>query len=149
MHLALQMFLNNDAQARISCLRSAFPTRLAVKNTSISRSRADLAPISLYSMVERVFRDLTQNRLRRGIFREVGELITAIGAYIDQHNQIRSRFSGQPCGTQFEKSDFVSGREPRLVTTDLLPGVGKLPLGSAEGSHGWKAREASDCPPHL
>src|SRR5262249_19678115 len=31
---------------------------------------------------------------------------------------------------------------------DLLPGVGRLPLGS-EGSHGWKAREPSDCPLHI
>lgn len=37
-------------------------------------------------MVERFFRDLTQNRLRRGAFRDVEELITAIGDYIDQHN---------------------------------------------------------------
>ena len=37
-------------------------------------------------MVDRFFRDLTQNRLRRGIFRDVEELITAIGAYIDQYN---------------------------------------------------------------
>ena len=38
-------------------------------------------------MVERFFRDLTQNRLRRGIFRDVEELIMAIGDYIDRHNQ--------------------------------------------------------------
>ena len=37
-------------------------------------------------MVERFFRDLTQNQLRRGIFRDVEELITAIGEYIDRHN---------------------------------------------------------------
>ena len=37
-------------------------------------------------MVERFFRDLTQNRLRRGIFRDVEDLIMAIGQYIDQHN---------------------------------------------------------------
>ncbi len=37
-------------------------------------------------MVERFFRDLTQNRLRRGIFRDVEELIMAIGDYIDKHN---------------------------------------------------------------
>ena len=37
-------------------------------------------------MVERFFRDLTQNRLRRGIFRDVDELIMAIGDYIDKHN---------------------------------------------------------------
>jgi Reverse transcriptase (RNA-dependent DNA polymerase) len=37
-------------------------------------------------MVER-FRDLTQNRLRRGVFRDLEELIMAIGAYIDRHNE--------------------------------------------------------------
>jgi hypothetical protein len=34
-------------------------------------------------MVERFFRDLTEQRLRRGIFRDVEELIMAIGDYID------------------------------------------------------------------
>ena len=38
------------------------------------------------NMVERFFRDLTQNQLRSGIFRDVEELITAIGEYIDKHN---------------------------------------------------------------
>ena len=41
---------------------------------------------SWLNMVERFFRDLTQNQLRRGIFRDVEELITAIGTYIDKHN---------------------------------------------------------------
>src|SRR6266853_425662 len=42
---------------------------------------------SWLNMVERFFRDLTQNRLRRGIFRDIEELIMAIGEYIDKHNQ--------------------------------------------------------------
>jgi transposase len=42
---------------------------------------------SWLNMVERFFRDLTQNRLRRGVFQDVEELITAIGEYIDKHNQ--------------------------------------------------------------
>jgi transposase len=41
---------------------------------------------SWLNMVERFFRDLTQRRLRRGIFRDVEELITAMGDYIDKHN---------------------------------------------------------------
>jgi transposase len=41
---------------------------------------------SWLNMVERFFRDLTQNRLRRGVFRDVEELITAIETYIDHHN---------------------------------------------------------------
>jgi transposase len=42
---------------------------------------------SWLNMVERFFRDLTQNRLRRGVFRDVEELVTAIGNYIDRHNE--------------------------------------------------------------
>lgn len=41
---------------------------------------------SWLNMVERFFRDLTQNRLRRGVFRDLEELIMAIGTYIDRHN---------------------------------------------------------------
>ncbi len=41
---------------------------------------------SWLNMVERFFRDLTQNGLRRGTFRAVEELITKIGTYIDKHN---------------------------------------------------------------
>ena len=38
------------------------------------------------NMVERFFRDLTQHRLRRGVFHDAEELIMAIGEYIDKHN---------------------------------------------------------------
>jgi hypothetical protein len=44
------------------------------------------ASSSWLNMVERFFRDLTVQRLRRGVFRDVEELIMAIGDYIDQHN---------------------------------------------------------------
>lgn len=42
---------------------------------------------SRLNMVERFFRDLTENRLRRGVFRSVEELIAAIDHYIDQNNE--------------------------------------------------------------
>src|SRR6202521_4884236 len=42
---------------------------------------------SWLNMVERFFRDLTENQLRRGIFKNLEQLIMAIGNYIDQHNQ--------------------------------------------------------------
>jgi transposase len=42
---------------------------------------------SWLNMVERFFRDLTQKRLRRGVFRDLEELIMAIGNYIDRHNE--------------------------------------------------------------
>jgi transposase len=42
---------------------------------------------SWLNMVERFFRDLTENRLRRGVFRSVEELIVAIDEYIARHNE--------------------------------------------------------------
>lgn len=42
---------------------------------------------SWLNMVERFFRDLTEHRLRRGVFRDVEELITTIDSYVDQHNE--------------------------------------------------------------
>ena len=42
---------------------------------------------SWLNMVERFFRDLTHNRLKRGVFRDVEELITAIDEYVDRHNE--------------------------------------------------------------
>ena len=41
---------------------------------------------SWLNMVERFFRDLTEKRLRRGVFKSVPELTTAIGDYIRKHN---------------------------------------------------------------
>src|SRR5213593_2551836 len=42
---------------------------------------------SWLNMVERFFRDLTQQRLRRGVFHSVGELESALEAHIKEHNQ--------------------------------------------------------------
>jgi transposase len=42
---------------------------------------------SWLNMVERFFRDLTNNRLRRGVFQDLEQLIMAIGDYIDGHNK--------------------------------------------------------------
>ncbi len=47
---------------------------------------------SWLNMVERFFRDLSEQRLRRGIFRDVEELIMAIGDYIDKHNDKPKQF---------------------------------------------------------
>ena len=47
---------------------------------------------SWLNMVERFFRDLTENRLRRGVFRSVLELIQALDAFVDQHNQTPKPF---------------------------------------------------------
>jgi transposase len=42
---------------------------------------------SWLNMIERFFRDLTHNRIRRGVFKDLEQLITAIGDYIDDHNK--------------------------------------------------------------
>ncbi len=38
-------------------------------------------------MVERWFREITDKRIRRGTFHSVPELIAAITAYLEHHNQ--------------------------------------------------------------
>ena len=47
---------------------------------------------SWLNMIERFFRDLTVNRLRRGVFRDVIELVTAIEAYVERHNETPKPF---------------------------------------------------------
>jgi transposase len=42
---------------------------------------------SWLNMVERFFRDLTDKRLRRGVFKSVSELVEAIEQYIEEHNR--------------------------------------------------------------
>jgi transposase len=42
---------------------------------------------SWLNLVERWFREITDKRIRRGVFRSVQQLIEAIRAYIDEHNQ--------------------------------------------------------------
>ncbi len=42
---------------------------------------------SWLNMVERFFRDITENRIRRGTFSSVPELIDAIGEYLSNHNE--------------------------------------------------------------
>lgn len=42
---------------------------------------------SWFNMVERFFRDLTSERLRRGVLTSVPELIGAIEGYVDHHNK--------------------------------------------------------------
>lgn len=47
---------------------------------------------SWLNMVERFFRDLSQNRLRRGTFTHVADLIEAIHQYLDRHNDAPKPF---------------------------------------------------------
>lgn len=58
------------------------------------RFRMHFTPTSAswLNMVERFFRDITQRRIRRGIFRSVPELIAAIDEYIRNHNRAPKPF---------------------------------------------------------
>jgi hypothetical protein len=58
------------------------PQAVSPKPTSSSPTSS-----SWLNLVERRFRDLTQQRLRRGSFHHVKELIRAIKDYVDNNNQ--------------------------------------------------------------
>ena len=57
---------------------------------------------SWLNMVERFFRDLTQNRLRRGVFRDLEELIVAVETCIDRHNE-----NPKPCVWTASSTDIL------------------------------------------
>jgi transposase len=48
---------------------------------------------SWLNLIERWFRDLTDKRIRRGVFRSVSELVQVIEDYISQHNQTPRPFA--------------------------------------------------------
>ena len=52
------------------------------------RFRIHFTPTSAsrLNLVERWFRDLTQRRIRRGVFKSVRELVAAIDDYVAHHN---------------------------------------------------------------
>jgi hypothetical protein len=50
------------------------------------------ASSSWLDLVERWFRELTDKALRRGVFHSVPDLITAIDAYMDAHNDYPKPF---------------------------------------------------------
>jgi len=63
---------------------------------------------SWLNQVERWFAKITQERIRRGVFRSVDELIAAIDAYITQHNQDAKPFIWAA------NADLILGRVERL-----------------------------------
>jgi transposase len=54
---------------------------------------------SWLNQVERFFGRITQQRIRRGVFRSVGELETAIKQYLENHNANPKPFSWTACAT--------------------------------------------------
>ena len=89
------------------------------------RFRVHFTPTSSswLNMVERFFRDLTQNRLRRGLFRDVEELITAIGDYIRRHNENPKPFIGTA-----KASDILEKVKRARKSLNLVQSVGRTTL---------------------
>ena len=78
---------------------------------------------SWLNMVERFFRDLTQNRLRRSVFRDPEELIMAVGDYIDQHND-----KPKPLIWTAKASDILEKvKRARASLNNRLSGLVSLP----------------------
>ena len=65
----------------LSCLNNASHVQVIYAQALTPTSSSWL------NMIERFFRDLTQNRLRRGVFQDLEQLIMGIGDYIDGHNK--------------------------------------------------------------
>jgi transposase len=65
---------------------------------------------SWLNVVERFFRDITQNRIRRGVSQDLEQLIMAIGVFIDGHNQTPRPSSGPPRQTTSSKKSRALGR---------------------------------------
>ena len=42
---------------------------------------------SWLNMIERIFHELTDKHIRRGVFQDPEQLIIAIGDYVDRHNE--------------------------------------------------------------
>jgi hypothetical protein len=51
------------------------------------RFHLHFTPTSSLNLVERWFRELTDKPLRRGVFASVPDLVAAIQAYLDAHNE--------------------------------------------------------------
>ena len=73
---------------------------------------------SWLNMVERFFRDLTDKRIRRGVFRNVQEVIAAIDEYIFHHND-----DPKPFIWTKKASDILAKVMRARATLDNAPSV--------------------------
>jgi len=75
---------------------------------------------SWINLVERWFAELTNKRIRRGVFRSVKELETAIREYIDVHNEDPKPFTWTRTADQILDS---IARYAQRTTVNLPPGL--------------------------
>jgi transposase len=71
---------------------------------------------SWLNLVERWFRDLTDKRIRRGVFKSVAELIAAIEAYIQHHNS-----NPKPLVWTAKAEDIIAKYRRAKVVLDKVP----------------------------
>ena len=74
-------------------------------------------------MVERLLRNLTERALRRGIFRDVEELIMAVGAFIDERND-----NPKPFVWTASAADILEKVKRAGAVLDKGQSVGRRPL---------------------
>jgi hypothetical protein len=83
----LPPLLQRRAMAFLAGVRLPGPIRNPTPPKNQTRDcPGNLKHLNWLNVIERWFRDLTQNRIRHGIFRSVAELEQAIRDYIDHHN---------------------------------------------------------------
>ena len=70
--------------------------------------------------MDRFFRDLTDKRLRRGVLRDVEDLIMAIGNYFDHHNLEPKPFTWAAKATdileEVKRARAARDRQPAYAT---------------------------------
>ncbi len=81
---------------------------LFLLDVSYDRQSPDGRQFQRLNMVERSFRNVTVNRLRRGIFRDVIERVTVIEDYMDHHNEHPIPFIGAAPATSGTDNRSVS-----------------------------------------
>jgi len=71
-------------------IRRCVPRTAPLRERSAPQEHVDSSWLNL---IERWFRDITDKRIRRGVFRSVKELIAAIESYIAAHNRDPKTFT--------------------------------------------------------
>ena len=89
--LFIQAVMHIDQLAQVVCLatdcvRTAAVCRLGAHHEPACHIHFTPTSSSWLNMVERFFRDITDKRIRRGVFTRVAELEAAINEYIAVHN---------------------------------------------------------------
>ena len=91
---------------------------------------------SWLNMVERFFAEITRNRIRRGAFKSVAELKSAIMEYLENHNAAPSPSSGPSRQAKSSKSrpGETSVKVTTLVSRHVVPASTSLDCAATRGN---------------